>query len=145
MATHIQSKGLILYRNQTNPTNLSRLSCLPHLPCDAVYRVKRFCYFIGVAKAYGVKCACPVECENYSIGTCPVECENYSMGSLFHWDSINTMNVSYELNDLNVPNGHNGQLVSPFLIVYNVTGVETNGFQTCDIARVKEIPGKLPG
>jgi hypothetical protein len=107
--------------------------------------VKRFCYFIGVAKAYGVKCACPVECENYSIGTCPVECENYSMGSLFHWDSINTMNVSYELNDLNVPNGHNGQLVSPFLIVYNVTGVETNGFQTCDIARVKEIPGKLPG
>ncbi len=48
-------------------------------------------------------------------------------------------------NDLNVPNGHNDRLVSPFLIVYNVTGVETNGFQTCDIARVKEIPGKLPG
>jgi hypothetical protein len=47
--------------------------------------------------------------------------------------------------DLNVPNGYNGQLVSPFLIVYNVTGVETYGFQTCDIARVKEIPGKLPG
>jgi hypothetical protein len=70
--------------------------------------------------------------------TCPVECENYSMGSLFHWDQINP-------DDLNVPNGHNGQLVSPFLIVYNVTGVETNGFQTCDIARVKEIPGKLPG
>jgi hypothetical protein len=22
-----------------------------------------------------VKCACPVECEHYSIGTCPVECE----------------------------------------------------------------------
>jgi hypothetical protein len=50
-----------------------------------------------------VKCACPVECEHYSIGTCPVECENYSMGSLFHWDSINTMNASYEFNDFNDP------------------------------------------
>jgi hypothetical protein len=50
-----------------------------------------------------------------------------------------------EWNDLNVPNGHNRQLVSPSLIVYNVTGVETDGFQTCDIERVKEIAGKLPG
>jgi len=30
-----------------------------------------------------MKCARPVECENYSIGTCPVECENYSMGAYF--------------------------------------------------------------
>lgn len=33
----------------------------------------------------------------------------------------------------------------PFLIVYNVTGVDTNGFQTCDIARIKEIPENLLG
>ena len=52
--------------DQTNKTDLSRLSCLPHLPCDAVYRVKRFCYFIGVAKAYRV---CPVA---KAYGVCPV-------------------------------------------------------------------------
>jgi hypothetical protein len=33
----------------------------------------------------------------------------------------------------------------PFLIVYNVAGVETNGFQTSDIARIEEIPAKLLG
>jgi hypothetical protein len=45
-----------------------------------------------------VKCACPVECENYSIGTCPVECENYSMGSLFHWDQIDHRNPTNSIN-----------------------------------------------
>jgi hypothetical protein len=55
------------------------------------------------------------------------------------------MNASYELNDLNDPNGHNGRLVSPFLIVYNVTGDEANGFETFDLTRIKEIPGKLLG
>lgn len=39
----------------------------------------------------------------------------------------------------------NGQLVSPFLIVYNVTGAEANGFYAYDIARIKEMPGKFPG
>jgi hypothetical protein len=39
----------------------------------------------------------------------------------------------------------NDQLVSPFLIVYNVTGVKTDGFQTYDLARIKEIPKKLFG
>jgi hypothetical protein len=37
-----------------------------------------------------VKCACPVECEHYSIGTCPVEWGNYYKGSLFHWDPMNS-------------------------------------------------------
>jgi hypothetical protein len=55
---------------------------------------------IGVAKAYRVKCACPVECEHYS------------MGSLFHWDSINTMNASYELNDFNDPSFEGTTLIS---------------------------------
>ena len=41
---------------------------------------------------YGVKCACPVECEHYSIGTCPLECKNYYMGSPFHWDPSNPSN-----------------------------------------------------
>ena len=36
-------------------------------------------------------------------------------------------------------------LAMPFLIVYNVTGVDSNGFQACDIARIKEIPENLLG
>jgi hypothetical protein len=49
---------------------------------------------------YGVKCACPVECEHYSIGTCLVECENYYMGSLFHWDSTNSINPTNPINSI---------------------------------------------
>jgi hypothetical protein len=30
-------------------------------------------------------------------------------------------------------------------MVYNVTGVQTDGFKTYDIARIKEILGKLLG
>jgi hypothetical protein len=40
------------------------------------------------------------------------------------------MNAFNDQNDLTVPNGHNDQLVSPFLIAYNVTEAEANGFQT---------------
>jgi hypothetical protein len=46
---------------------------------------------------------------------------------------------------LSAPNDPNNQLVSPFLIVYNVAGAETDGFHTHDIARIKEIPKKLLG
>jgi hypothetical protein len=45
-------------------------------------------------------------------------------------NSIETMNAFNDQNDLTVPNGHNDQLVSPFLIAYNVTEAEANGFQT---------------
>jgi hypothetical protein len=37
------------------------------------------------------------------------------------------------------------QLVSPFLIVSNATGAETDGFQIYDIARVEGILKKLLG
>jgi len=58
---------------------------------------------------------------------------------LNHPNGINVLNDINDLNDLNlpremdlfhqgVPNDSNDQLVSPFLIVYNGTGAETNGF-----------------
>jgi len=31
----------------------------------------------------------------------PVECENYSMGSLFHWDQTNEINETNETDEIN--------------------------------------------